>query len=358
MKRKITLGPQFQGINGYLFIDCLIEENIIKKAEIRNGLNHRGIEKIAELKHFKDIISLVEKMNLEEVISNAVCFSSACEKIFGVEVPHSAAQIRAVLTELEKLLYIYNRFISIAKILEMDITAEILIKDRDYIYKLLKKISGTRFCFDYIRIGGVKAGFSNEIWFNINELVEYLRERFSVIEEIFIGSRSVLNALSGIGIITEKNKKTYSLSGLLSSLSISYRELIQAAGGESGIGLNEQDEVVNDSYSRLKLMFEEIRSCVNRIDFIKENFTKGAVSAESGDVYRFKKDKQVFFSIESPTGELFYSIHFANEMKPNRLFIKGGQSREILEKLIINSRVEDVDLIMNTSFISPLYWDK
>ena len=86
-----------------LTIEPQIPGELIKKAEVFIGYNHRGIEKLTEVRNYIQTITLVERVCGICSHSHAMTYCLAVEDIAGLEVPKRGQYIRIIISELERL---------------------------------------------------------------------------------------------------------------------------------------------------------------------------------------------------------------------------------------------------------------
>ena len=84
-------------------LNFLLKVNVIKDSEVFIGYNHRGIEKLTEIRNPIQTITLVERVCGICSHSHAMTYCLAVENIAGMEVPKRGSYIRVILSELERL---------------------------------------------------------------------------------------------------------------------------------------------------------------------------------------------------------------------------------------------------------------
>ncbi len=77
----------------------------ILKMKARLWFTHRGIEKLFEGRDIEDGVALAERISGDSAIGHNLAYCLAVEEACGIDVPDEAAQLRALLLELER---VYN----------------------------------------------------------------------------------------------------------------------------------------------------------------------------------------------------------------------------------------------------------
>lgn len=103
MSYVLPLGPYHPSLEEPVHVKLYTEGELIKKAEVFIGYNHRGIEKLTEVRNYIQTITLVERVCGICSHSHAMTYCLAVEDIAGLEVPKRGQYIRIIISELERL---------------------------------------------------------------------------------------------------------------------------------------------------------------------------------------------------------------------------------------------------------------
>jgi NADH-quinone oxidoreductase subunit D len=120
------------------------------------GYMHRGFEKLAEHRDFRQIMALVNRHDWLSGFSNELGVALAVEKMLEMEVPERAQWIRMLIAEwnriLNHLMFIGSFAIELGAITPMFYA----FREREDIQHLLESATGGRLHFTYNQVGGVK----------------------------------------------------------------------------------------------------------------------------------------------------------------------------------------------------------
>src|SRR6187431_1567882 len=99
----LNIGPQHPATHGTLRIIVRLDGEQVVWAEPSAGYMHRGYEKLAEVRTYPQVTTLVNRIDWLGSFANEVPFILAGEKLMGVEAPPRAQHIRTILFELSRI---------------------------------------------------------------------------------------------------------------------------------------------------------------------------------------------------------------------------------------------------------------
>ena len=99
-KMIVNMGPSHPTTHGTLRIVLELQGETITKATPEMGYLHRGVEKLGENLSYQQFIPLTDRLNYCSSIMNNVGYTTAVEKLMGIEIPKRAQQIRVLVSEL------------------------------------------------------------------------------------------------------------------------------------------------------------------------------------------------------------------------------------------------------------------
>ena len=140
--------------------------------------------------------------------------AAAAESILNIEITERAKYIRVILAELER---IWNYVRDVAWIF-MDIgfalPAQNLFALQEELMRLNKNLSGHRFLFNSLTVGGVNLDLDSAKLKAIEEAVEKVENIIKDCEEFILNSSTVLDRLEFTGKINHKTAEELSLCGI------------------------------------------------------------------------------------------------------------------------------------------------
>ena len=99
----LNIGPQHPSTHGVLRLVAKVDGEQIFNVQPVLGYMHRGYEKLAEVRTYPQITTLVNRIDWVSGFANEIPFIAAAEKLMEVEVPERALHIRLILTEMARI---------------------------------------------------------------------------------------------------------------------------------------------------------------------------------------------------------------------------------------------------------------
>ena len=99
----LNIGPQHPATHGTLRVLVKLDGEQVVAAEPIMGYMHRGYEKLAEMRTYPQVTTLINRIDWLGSFANEVPFILAAEKLMDVEAPPRAQHIRTILFELARI---------------------------------------------------------------------------------------------------------------------------------------------------------------------------------------------------------------------------------------------------------------
>ena len=99
----INMGPQHPATHGVLRILLELDGETVVKATPFIGYLHRGVEKLAEARTYHQALTLTDRLDYTNGLSNNLAYCLACERLCGIEVPKRGRYLRVILAELQRI---------------------------------------------------------------------------------------------------------------------------------------------------------------------------------------------------------------------------------------------------------------
>jgi NADH-quinone oxidoreductase subunit D len=153
---SLSIGPAHPATHGVFRIVLELDgERVIARRPVI-GYMHRGFEKLAEHRDYRQIMALVNRHDWLSGFSNELGVALAVEQMLEMEVPDRAQWIRMLIAEwnriLNHLMFIGSFAIELGAITPMFYA----FREREDIQHLLESATGGRLHFTYNQVGGVK----------------------------------------------------------------------------------------------------------------------------------------------------------------------------------------------------------
>ena len=332
----LNIGPQHPSTHGVLRLVAKVDGEKISSVEPVLGYMHRGYEKLAEVRTYPQITTLVNRIDWVSGFANEIPFIAATEKLMEIEVPERAQHIRLILTEMARIAshFVFNG----AYALEIGALSPMFLamEDRERVLDLIESVTGGRFHPNFNRIGGVKpaagagpttkkdiqdlpAGFYEETKIVMEKVLEAV-ERF----ENLVGGNEVFKARTqNVGIISKEMCEDYGVSGpILRASGVKFdlrtqTNFLPYDKFDFEIPIGENGDCYDRWYVRLIEMRESARIILQAID----SMPSGSLQAKVPKVIKVPKG-QSYVRTENPKGEMGFHVISEGGLGPYRLKIR------------------------------------
>ena len=360
----LNIGPQHPSTHGVLRLVAKVDGEKISSVEPVLGYMHRGYEKLAEVRTYPQITTLVNRIDWVSGFANEIPFIAATEKLMEIEVPERAQHIRLILTEMARIAshFVFNG----AYALEIGALSPMFLamEDRERVLDLIESVTGGRFHPNFNRIGGVKpaagagpttkkdiqdlpAGFYEETKIVMEKVLEGV-ERF----ENLVGGNEVFKARTqNVGIISKEMCEDYGVSGpILRASGVKFdlrtqTNFLPYDKFDFEIPIGENGDCYDRWYVRLIEMRESARIILQAID----SMPSGSLQAKVPKVIKVPKG-QSYVRTENPKAEMGFHVISEGGLGPYRLKIRtpSFSNISILPELLEGQLLPDLIAIMGS----------
>jgi len=199
---QIPVGPIHAGIiePGHFRFHAFGEDMINLQAQL--FYTHRGVEKIAEGKHFLEVLLIAERICGVCNVSHAVAYAQALESIAEVEIPVKAKILRTILLEMERL---YNHIGDIGNMcagigFSLGISRGAILKEK--IMRKNREIFGHRYLRGTVIVGGVKKQIGNQ---TLIPWLEEIKIELKNLTDMLLSSNGLLERMQTTGVLQYKD---------------------------------------------------------------------------------------------------------------------------------------------------------
>ena len=319
LKTVIPFGPQHPVLPEPLHLKLTVEDEIIIEAIPAFGFIHRGLETLAGLRDFHQMVQVVERVCGICSMIHAMCYCQGIEELMGIEVPPRAKFLRIIWSELHR---IHSHLLWLGLFADsfgFESLFMQLWKIREKILDIHEATTGNRIIVSVNVIGGVRKNLSREQcqWIQ-SELVEVEKE-INRLGTTLLTDYTVKKRTVGKGVVSKDQAYELGLVGptlRASGVAQDMRRL-----GYSGFNEIDFEPVVEtggDCYARSKVRFRETLQC---IDLIRQAMSKLPVG-EIGSKVKGKPEGETVVRTEQPRGELLYYIKADGSKNLDRLRIR------------------------------------
>ncbi|MEW6770478.1 MAG: NADH-quinone oxidoreductase subunit D [Bacillota bacterium] len=307
-KLIVNFGPQHPSMHGVFRAAVELDGETIVDLKPIVGYLHRGLEKLAEMRTWAQVIPYTDRTDYLAAMNNNHAYVLAVEKLAGIEVPLRAEIIRVLMCELGR---IHSHLMAIG-CFGMDtgaLTPFLYVwREREKIYDLFEMVCGGRLLTTYFRIGGVARDLPPEF---LPRLKKFLQEFPKCIEQynnILSGNEIFQMRLRKVAHLTREVALKYSITGpMLRAAGVNYD--VRKADPYSlyskfdfKVPLGKNGDAWDFYWLRVLEMWQSMRIVNQAIEYLEE-VGPGPVLAKVPKTLK-PKEGEAYVHIESPKGDL------------------------------------------------------
>ena len=360
----LNIGPQHPSTHGVLRLVARVDGERASSVRPVIGYMHRGYEKLAEVRTYPQIITIVNRIDWVSGFANEIPFVVAAERLMDIEAPPRAQWIRLVLTEMAR---ISSHLVFMASYpLELGAATPLFfaLRERERVLDLLESVTGGRFHPNFNRLGGVKpvyaagpttkkagmdipAGFLNETRDAMGKVLGTCDE----IEDLVAGNEVFLARTKGVGVIPVEIGASYGVSGpnlRASGTDFDLRKVsdyLPYADFDFDIPVRPN----GDCWDRWWVRLQEIRQSARIITQAIDGLPTGPLQAKVPRIIKVPAG-ETYVRAENPKGEMGYYLVSTGGLGPYRLKIRSASfsNLSLLPWLLEGVLVPDFIAIMGS----------
>ena len=301
----IPFGPQHPVLPEPLHLNLKIEDEIVIAATPAFGYVHRGLEKLADIRDFRQMIQIVERVCGICSMMHGLVYCQALEELLGVEPTPRARYLRVIWSELHRL-HSHLLWLGLfADAMGFESLFMQLWKVREKIMDINEATAGNRVILSVNAIGGVRRDMDNgrTAWI-ISEL-DHVEQEINAVSRTILHDYTMQKRTRGKGVLSGEQAMELGCVGPMlrgSGVAQDMRLLGYAAYGELDFAPVVEQE--GDCYARCRVRFREVGQSIGLIRQAIARLPAGAVSVPVKD----RPTGEVVTRVEQPRGECLYYI--------------------------------------------------
>jgi NADH-quinone oxidoreductase subunit D len=344
----INVGPHHPATHGVLRLIVQLEGEVVRDLKPVIGYVHTGIEKSCEDKSYWKVIPFVERMDYVSYYFQMEAFCGAVERLVELEIPERAKYLRVIHMELNR---IHSHLVWLGTT-ALDLGAISMLwycfRDRDRILDLFEMSGGQRMHTRYFQVGGVIEDIPLGFESKLREFIADMPTRVSQYEALVDRNEIFLQRTRGVGIVPRQRLIDLGVTG----------PLLRAAGEPwdlrkvfDYLAYRQFDfkipvGTVGDGYDRYRVRLAEMVESVRIIEQALDGLPEGPFIADDRKyvlpprselstsmealIHHFKlvtegfrvPPGEIYYSIESPRGELGCFVLADGSAKPARVHFR------------------------------------
>lgn len=308
------------------------DPNKVVDSRVKIGFHHYGFEKLLENKDWHQALYLVDRCNLSAAPTYSLNWVRNLEEILRIRIPERAQAIRMVSLELARIVDHLTVISEMTSILGLEET-KLIINCREKIFELVEKFCGHRQFLGLMRLGGVKLDFPHGWIVQYEDVSEIVKKNLNLIHLSLISQKKLRTALSGPSLDSQiilncgVTGPTMRAAGLNFDLRKSHPfYFYQDVDFDIPVGIH------GTSYDRYLIRVEEIFQSFRIVTQVIDNLPLGEILLPEfqkdfysylPDLMKIERIKNWHYNgLESPNGELGFSVLLDPQFKLNRVKIK------------------------------------
>lgn len=346
-KVKIPVGPQHPSLKEPESFLISLHGEKITAASVRLGYNHRGIEKACEERSYIQCLYLVERVCGICSHSHATCFIQAVEEIAGLEIPPRAKYIRTLIAELERV-HSHLLWLGVAgHEIGFDTLLMYTWRDREIVMDILASTTGNRVNYSINTVGGVRRDITPEQKQQILDAVDALEERTKYYIELATSESTLVQRLSGVGVLSMEDAKRLGAVGPTARASAIPRDVRKddpyAAYGE--LDFNVVTDSHCDVYGRTLVRVGELMQTYSMIRQLIQKMPDGPITVKAP---RKIPAGEAVSRYEAPRGEDMHYVRANGTEKPDRVKVRAPTLANIqaVAKMLEDRYLADLPIVI------------
>ena len=348
----LNLGPLHPSTHGVFRMRATLDGEVIIDIEPVFGYLHRGVEKLAEGRTYKQNIPLTDRLDYLASMSNNLSYVMAVEKLAGIQVPERAEYLRVIMAELQRIASHLIAVGSLANDLGTFFTPfQYMFRERERILDLFEMACGQRLTYNYMRFGGVSHDIPDEFLPALGKFLSRMPGFIAEYDQLLAENEILLARLKGVGILPKELAINSSASGpVLRASGVKWD--IRQADPYSVYDRFEFDiptGSIGDCYDRYRIRIEEMNQSVGILKQAIEQLPPGKVLNKVPLRLRPPMG-EAYAHIEAPRGELGFFLVSDNSEKPYRFHIRASTliSLTALREMIVGWKLADAIVVFGS----------
>jgi NADH-quinone oxidoreductase subunit D len=349
----LNVGPQHPATHGVLRVVLDLDGEKIVRATPVIGYMHRGFEKLAEARDYRQIMALSNRHDWLSAFPNEWGVALAVEKMMGLEVPARAEWIRVIMAEwnrvLNHLMFVGSFALELGAITPMFFA----FREREDIQHLMEAATGGRLHYSYCRVGGLKEDLPRGFLAASKQLVPHIRTRTIEYRDLLEGNEIFKARTKGIGALPPDVALDYGVSGppLHATGVAEDARVTEPYGVYDQLDVRVPVGTQGDSYDRFLVLLGRIDASLDIIEQALDRVPPGPVNVKLPKIVK-APEGEVYVRIENPLGQLGYHLVSDGKKNPWRLKMRtpSFSNVQMIPYLLEGALLSDMIAVLGSVF--------
>jgi NADH-quinone oxidoreductase subunit D len=353
VKTIVPIGPYHPLQEEPEFFTLTVEGEKVVDIDVQIGYNHRGIEKLSEMKTFDQAAFLVERICGICSTSHPFAYTQAVEDIVPIEVPQRAKYIRTIIGEGERI-HSHLLWLGLAgHFLGYNTVYMWAWKLREEILDVMEILSGNRNNYGMFKPGGVRRDIKSEDVPTAIKKIDSIVPTLTMLKKAVIDDPVLHARTKGIGRLTKEEAINYCALGPTARASGVARDVRKDSPYaaydqvEWQMIVTQNGDVFDKAVVRILETFESIKI----IKHCLLNLPKGEIDLNIKNI----PPGEGIGAHEAPRGEVFHYLRSDGTNRPARHKIRAPSFMNLptYKATVVGETISDATIIL--AAIDPCY---
>lgn len=352
-KTIIPIGPYHPLQEEPEFFTLTVEGERVVAIDVQIGYNHRGIEKLSEMKTFDQSTFVIERICGICSTSHPFAYTRAVEDIIPVEVPERAKFIRTIIAEGERI-HSHLLWLGLAgHFLGYNTVFMWAWKLREEILDVMEILSGNRNNYAMFKPGGVRRDIKSEDIPPVIKKLDSIVPTLEMLKKAVIDDPVLHARTKGIGVLSKEDAINFSALGPTSRASGVARDVRKDSpyGAYDKVQwqmiVTQNGDVFDKAVVRILETFESVkimRYCLLNLPDTEIDLNLKDIPPGEGIGH-----------IEAPRGETFHYVRSDGTNRPVRHKVRAPTFMNLptYKATVVGETISDATIIL--AAIDPCY---
>lgn len=332
----LDLGPDHPSRAGLLEINLVTQGDVVTSARIMPGAMHRGVEKLFEVRDYRQILMLADRHDWQAPFFGELAAAQTFEEMLRLTPPPRATWIRILLAEHTRILS-HLGFLGWVARGDAELTARVRAARED-LRAQTTRLTGNRIHPMAVRIGGVAVDPDDDWLAAESSLMTVLATLADDLAALPLPG-------AGLAVVDAELVDAFGLSGPLAraagvpldARTATYPPLPLSTAG-TGDG---------DARARFALLAAECRASADIVRACCEGLPEGPVQVRLPKIIKLPEAESYGF-VEGPLGRTGFHVVSRGDKTPWRMKLRSPSFHHVaaLEVLLEGTRAEDVETVL------------
>jgi Ni,Fe-hydrogenase III large subunit/Ni,Fe-hydrogenase III component G len=353
---QVAVGPIHAGIiePGHLRFSVTGEH--IHQFDAQLFYTHKGIEKMAEGKHYNAVLPLAEHVCGLCAVAHSIAFCQSIEAALGLTIPDAVITMRAILLELERLGSHFSDLSAICSAGGFGFASARAAYFREEVLQLNQQLVGHRFLRNVNNIGGLQRTITQEVLQHLTNQLTTLTTDFDQWVTLALQTESFIDRVEEAGFVSSHQAWQLGLVGVAargSGIEDDFRADFPY-GVHSKLPISVRTQANGDAFARFKVRLEEVTDSLHLIPTLIATLPATDIIHHSVEpnITTLPPHSTSFSMVESAKGGLLHWVQFGVNNTITRWHIRSASYmnwRGVVHATMGNNIVPDGPLV-NKSF--------